>query len=193
MNEKPSVIVTYEDKSESDEVLMAKAKAGDLDGIAILFDRYHLALYNFFLYQVKDQNKSEDLTQNVFEKIIVHRDKYKEDRPFKGWLYKIAWNEHHDSYRGKKLVLPGDDSFRSLTSDIMETKVDQYEDEKMRLKVAMGQLTSDQQQLIQMTRFEGLRYAEIADIMGCTVSNLKVKVHRTMKNLKNHYFQLGEI
>jgi len=57
----------------------------------------------------------------------------------------------------------------------------------------MGQLTSEQQRLIQLTRFEGLKYQEVADIMDSTVSNIKVKVHRTMKSLKNNYFKIRDL
>jgi len=62
---------------------MDRAKHGDLDCLSELFERHHVGLFNFFFYQLKEKAKSEDLTQNVFEKLIKHRDKYDVNKPFK--------------------------------------------------------------------------------------------------------------
>jgi len=172
---------------------MDRAKHGDLDCLSELFERHHVGLFNFFFYQLKEKAKSEDLTQNVFEKLIKHRDKYDVNKPFKSWLYKIAWNEHNDVYRKKSLVLPGEEKFRHLTDVNQKFIEDEKSDQKARLEIAMGQLTPEQQRLIQLTRFEGLKYQEVADIMDSTVSNIKVKVHRTMKSLKNNYFKIRDL
>ena len=66
-------------------------------------------------------------------------------------------------------------------------ETDNTDDKKQRLKVAMGQLNQEQQQLLQLTQFQGLKYAEVADIMGCSLSVIKVRVHRTMKSLRAAY------
>ena len=93
---------------------MQKAKAGELRYISTLFDRYNLRLYNFYYQQTRDKGQSEDLTQNVFERLIKYRTKYKEKKNFTAWIYAIARNVHMDLYRKKSFDLPGNDKVLAI-------------------------------------------------------------------------------
>lgn len=57
----------------NDEHLMQKVKNGDLNSLAPLFEKYHVKLYNFFLRLTRNKDISNDLTQNVFRRIISYR------------------------------------------------------------------------------------------------------------------------
>jgi len=85
------------------------------------------------------------------------------------------------------LTLPGDEKMVHILPKTEEVKPNVTDEKKQRLKVAMGQLNHQQQQLLQMTQYQGLKYAEVADIMGCSLSAIKVRVHRTMKLLRTAY------
>ncbi len=171
----------------TDEELMLQAKSGDMSSISDLFVRYHKELYTFYYRQSKNDALSKDLVQNLFERIIKNRSKYDTKYPFKSWLFKLAWNEQNDFYRKRKLTLPGDERMAHILPQTESKREDASADSKQRLNVAMGQLNQEQQQLIQMTQFQGLKYAEVADIMGCSLSAIKVRVHRTMKSLRTAY------
>jgi len=170
----------------TDEALMRQAKEGDMHCVSELFMRHNKDLYSFFLSNCKDDSLSKDLVQNVFERIIKYRSKYKEEFPFKPWLFKLAWNEQNDYYRKKRITLPGDEQIKYIMPKHEEV-IDNKQEQKQRLKIAMSKLTSEQQQLLQMTQYQGLRYAEVADIMHCSLSAIKVRVHRTMKLLRAEY------
>ena len=169
---------------------MLQAKAGEMSSMSVLFDRYHVRLYNFFYQQTRDKGQSEDLTQNVFERIIKYRDRYEPKRSFTSWIYTVARNVHMDLYRKKSPTLPGDDKVMAL-ADVPETYHEDLSAEKARLKVAMTHLSSEQQQLIWLTRYEKLKYAQVADMMDCSVGSVKVKIHRTMKALKSAYYKIN--
>ncbi len=171
----------------TDEELMLQAKSGDMSSISDLFVRYHKELYTFYYRQSKNDALSKDLVQNLFERIIKNRNKYNAKYPFKSWLFKLAWNEQNDFYRKRKLTLPGDERMAHIIPQAEEKRQDISTDCKQRLKIAMGQLNQEQQQLLQLTQFQGLKYAEVADIMGCSLSAIKVRVHRTMKSLRTAY------
>lgn len=171
----------------TDEELMLQAKGGDMSSVSTLFIRYHKELYTFYYRQSKDDALSKDLVQSLFERIIKKRDKYDVRYPFKSWLFKLAWNEQNDFYRKRKLTLPGDERMAHMLTQTDNNETDNTDDKKQRLKVAMGQLNQEQQQLLQLTQFQGLKYAEVADIMGCSLSAIKVRVHRTMKSLRAAY------
>ena len=171
----------------TDEELMLQAKSGDMSSISDLFVRYHKELYTFYYRQSKNDALSKDLVQNLFERIIKNRSKYDTKYPFKSWLFKLAWNEQNDFYRKRKLTLPGDERMAHILPESEEKDDRTSDDSKQRLKVAMGQLNHEQQQLLQLTQFQGLKYAEVADILGCSLSAIKVRVHRTMKSLRTAY------
>lgn len=171
----------------TDEQLMLQAQSGDMQCISDLFVRYHKELYTFYYRQSQDDSLSKDLVQNLFERIIKYRSKYNAKYPFKSWLFKLAWNEQNDFYRKRKLTLPGDERMAHILPQTEERADDVNGESQLRLKVAMGQLSKEQQELIQMTQYQGLKYAEVADIMGCSLSAIKVRVHRTMKSLRKEY------
>lgn len=170
----------------TDEALMLRAKDGDISSISVLFHRYHKELYTFFFRCSKNDALSKDLVQNVFERVIKYRSKFNTDFPFKPWLFKLAWNEQNDYHRKKRLTLPGDEKLGFMLPQIEDTTMD-ADDKKSKLKRALTRLTSDQQEIIQLTLFQGFKYAEVADILGCSLSAVKVRVHRTMKILRKEY------
>ena len=174
----------------TDEQLMLNAKTGEMRCISILFDRYNVRLYNFFYQQTRDKGLSEDLTQNVFERVIKYRNKYENRSNFASWIFTIARNVHMDIYKKKRHDLPGDEKvlYMAEINSPAESKESIHED---RLKKALRMLSPDQQQMIYLTRFEKMKYSEVAEIMNCSEGALKVKVHRTMKDLKNVFFKIN--
>ena len=81
---------------------MLKVKAGQLDQLGLLFERYNRPLYGFFFKLTCDQEVSEDLVQNVFVRIIKYRHTYKGDGKFSTWMYHMARNLFADHYRKEK-------------------------------------------------------------------------------------------
>lgn len=175
-----------------DEELMLKVKNGDLDALAPLFEKYHIKLYNFFLRLSRNKDISNDLTQNVFQRIIAYRESYNEQGKFRTWMYQIARNVLFKHYQENKF----------LSSDFFEpeyiekdekTAIEEMdlETKKSNLLEALRQLTSEQQEILELSKFQGLKYQEISEITGSSVAAIKVKVHRAIHKLKEVYFELA--
>ena len=77
---------------------------------------------------------------------------------------------------------------RDTIADSEEAAI-QWEREKL-LHRSMNMLTDEQRELLVLTRFQRMKYEEVALIMNTTVANIKVKVHRAILKLKDHYFEL---
>src|SRR5687768_15637647 len=89
----------------ADEKIMIKVKSGQLSELTELFDRYHVPLYNFFLKLTADREKSQDLTQNLFYRVIRYRDTYDTEKgSFKSWIYQMARNLHVDYCKQEKKI-----------------------------------------------------------------------------------------
>lgn len=172
----------------SDEKLMSLVKKGKLDALSDLFDRYHIRLYNFFLKLTHDASLSEDLVQNVFERIIKYRQSYRGDASFKAWMFQIARNVRTDHYRLNRIKI--DDAVQPvqlhLTTGTQHEVMEQNE-RNQELERAIMQLKPEYREVLWLGWFEKMNYAEVGEIMGITVSNVKVRMHRAIKQLRRHY------
>ena len=86
----------------SDNDLMIQVRDGRVEKMAILFERHHVMLYNFFLRLTGNTSISEDLVQEVFVRMLKYRSTYQGQDKFKLWIFRIARNAHIDFLRKKK-------------------------------------------------------------------------------------------
>lgn len=90
----------------SDEELMQQIGSGKTVGLAVLFERYQVKLYNFFLKLTFDPVTSEDLTQQLFFRLIKYKGSFKASNgQFKSWFYQMARNIYYVDKQGKILFL----------------------------------------------------------------------------------------
>ena len=73
-----------------------------------------------------------------------------------------------------------------------ETKEHEMErsDELSYLKMALNSLSDEKRELIELVRFQKVKYAKVAEMMGVTESAIKVRVHRILKELRESYLKL---
>jgi len=176
---------------EQDEILMLEVKNGNLDSLIPLFDKYHVKLYNFFLRLTKSKETSEDLTQNVFSRIIAYKHTFNEQYKFKTWMYQMARNTHIDHYHKNKMYF-SDFEETEQTSGKMREAIDETEkfEKHEILYEALNLLSIDEREILELSKFQDLKYEEISKITGNSVGAIKVKVHRAVNKLRNNYFQL---
>lgn len=176
----------------SDEDLMLKAQRGELDAIGKLYERYSKRLYNFFLRLTANRDTSADLTQNVFYRVLKYRSSYNPEHLFKTWMYQMArncLNDHHEvSYKHPVI----EDANKVLSNELDEDIASNQASQDDLLFRAINNLPYESKELIVMSKFQGLKYEEIAKITGDSVPNIKIKVHRTMIKLKDLYFELDK-
>jgi len=169
---------------------MISVKRGVLDALAPLFDKYHVRLYNFFLRQTFDRELSKDLTQNVFYRILKYRHSYRKEHKFRSWMYQIARNILADHY--ERQINKSKDHYPvdCITEPGYSFEDDMEKNERIRiLYTALSRLPADQREILELSRFQGLKYEEIAEITGSSVNAIKVKIFRTIQKLKKIYFQ----
>jgi len=168
---------------------MSRVKQGNLTDLSFLFERYHVKLYNFFLKLTLDKSVSQDLTQNLFYRIIKYRQTYKDDNSFKSWIYQMARNIHIDYCKLKRRSSDRFENVEDYDENIMDHKSSFEEEEFERLDKALSKLNPEQQEIIVLSRYQGLKYEEISKIQNSTVAAIKVQVHRAIKQLREIYFK----
>lgn len=177
---------------KTDEQLILEVKNGELDSLAPLFEKYHVRLFNFFLRMTSDRTICEDLTQNVFQRILTYRESYNENWMFRSWMYQIARNAASKHYNNQKLLITDytEDNNLVFESDSADEELD-AKLQKEHLHEALSKLTYEQREIIELAKFQELKYKEIAEITGNTVPAIKVKVHRAIQKLREKFFELA--
>ncbi|MEQ8907067.1 sigma-70 family RNA polymerase sigma factor [Ekhidna sp.] len=176
----------------TDEQLMSLVKAGQLDYLNELFSRYSKRIYNYFLKSTLERADSDDLTQELFIRVMKYRNSYKEGHSVQFWIFQIARNMIKDHFRKMKIHK---DQFNPV--EVIPEREDVGDDElferEKKLHRAMKELSDEKRELLVLSKFQGMKYEQIAKMRDTTVSNIKVQVHRTIKELKEAYFQLEEV
>lgn len=178
----------------TDEMIMEAVKNGDLQQVSVLFERYHKRIYNFLARMTIDRDLAEDLTQNVFLRIMKYRSSYREGMRFQSWIYQVARNIFSDHYQAHKNKFSDFITVDKISDHLPESEetYDREEQEKL-LTRSMALLSDEQRELLVLTRFQHMKYEDVALIMDTTVANIKVKVHRAIAKLREHYFELEKI
>ncbi len=173
---------------------MMKVKEGDLDKLGLLFERYNRSLFSFFYRLTSDGSLSEDLVQSVFERMLKYRNTYSGSGAFTTWMFSIARNTHIDHYRKNKR--------HNDTVDLDEERIggappeyaemDERTRRKKILEQALDKLDPEKKEVVLLSRYEGLKYKEIAEIQNVTESAIKVRMFRAMNDLKHYVTTLSE-
>jgi RNA polymerase sigma factor (sigma-70 family) len=178
----------------TDEMIMEAVKNGDLQQVSLLFERYHKRIFNFLARMAMDRELAEDLTQNVFLRIMKYRASYREGNRFEAWIYQVARNVFSDHYTVHKNRFSDFVDVEKVSDHIKDNDEASELDEKEKLlHQSMALLSEEQRELLILTRFQHMKYEDVATIMDTTVANIKVKVHRAIAKLREHYFELEKI
>lgn len=173
-----------------DHQIMKSVKDGEIKNLGQLFERHSKRLYNYFLLQIRDPIKSEDLVQNVFYNMLKYRHTYKDNGNFKVWMYAIARNEGINYLKNRKISAVDMDPDQVTDCDNNPENDLSHKRDIGYLKTALAKISPDKKELIILSRFNGLPYEQIAEITGCTVGAIKVRMYRAIKELTKQYFKI---
>lgn len=166
---------------------MMKVKSGNLDKLGLLFERYNGKLFRYFYRLTCRRDVSEDLVQGVFERILKYRHTYESGEAFSTWIYRIARNLHADYYRqnGQPKRHTGSIDFDGLPAPGDEPVIENDHDRELQLlHQALAMLDPVKKETLVLSRYQGFKYKEIACIMDCTESAVKVRIYRAINELR---------
>jgi RNA polymerase sigma-70 factor (ECF subfamily) len=174
-------------KHLSDQELMRIVQAGDFSPASEIYERYSSRIYNFAFRFLRNSEAAEDATQEVFVKMLKHANQFHGDAKLSTWLFSITANWCRDYLRkADNKPKESDDVLVTLPAsgeNSPERNLEQKENEQ-RITKALAALTPEQREAILLSRYQGLSYAEIAQISGCSEGAVKTRVFRAMETLK---------
>ncbi|MBU3092137.1 sigma-70 family RNA polymerase sigma factor [Clostridium sp. CM028] len=155
--------------------------------IAHIFEIYYKRVFNYMYYRVNSIETSEDLTSQVFEKIMFKIDMYsKHKSPFEVWMFAIARNIVNDYFRSlKKHKLFSIDTIKDLVSKgKTPEEIILSAESNSELSKALKMLNERDRNIVSLKFGANLKNQEIAQILDITEGNVGVILYRTMKKLK---------
>ncbi|HEX9956125.1 MAG TPA: RNA polymerase sigma factor [Fibrella sp.] len=169
---------------------MLKVKAGDLNRMGLLFERYHRELFGFLYHMSGNPDASEDMVQTVFYRMLKYRHTFTGEGSFRTWMYHLARNVLADSVRQNRRSAQQYDVqayAERIGGGTLADESLQKEQELALLQEALAQLSADHREVLVMSRYQELKYEEIARVLNTTEGAVKVRVHRAMNELKKIY------
>ncbi|MCP1144242.1 RNA polymerase sigma factor SigX [Lysinibacillus endophyticus] len=156
-----------------------------------LYDRYHQDVFQFLIYLVKDRGVAEDLSHEVYVRVLKSYERFEGRSSEKTWLFAIAKNVAIDYFRKNAVRSSRNfDAFNWETEQLVSpTKspeaLIELNDDMQQLLEALEKCTGDQKMVIIMRYFQELSIAETAAILNWTEGKVKTTQHRAIKNLRD--------
>jgi RNA polymerase sigma factor (sigma-70 family) len=177
----------------TDEALMFAVRDGDVAKLGTLFERYHVALFDFLNRTTGDRAAAEDLVQDVFVRILKYRRTFREDSCFEAWVFGIARNARTDHFRKRSpLELLGDRDLDVVAPGPGQAQRFEAERDTTRLKRALMLMADDKRELLVLARYQDMSYERIGAVLGIEVGAVKVRVHRAVKELRAIFLKLTD-
>jgi RNA polymerase sigma-70 factor, ECF subfamily len=165
------------DRACTDEGLLpqaiARAKEGDSSALHFLYVRYAGDVYGYVQSIVRDSHEAEDITQNVFAKMMTAILKYEQrEVPFSAWILRVARNAALDHMRARRMV----------PCDEVRTSDEGHEqlgfERSQSLRDALEELPPEQREVLVLRHIAGLSPGEIAERLNKTEGSIHGLHHR---------------
>jgi len=166
---------------------VAGAKRGDLDAVRFLYVRFSDNVYGYVRSIVRDEHEAEDITQDVFAKLMRVIGKY-EDRglPFHAWVLRVARNVAVDHLRSRRTV-PREEIHAAAEGDARQVGHERARE----LGVALSELPEEQREVLVLRHMVGMSPGEIAGHLGRSEGSVHGLHHRGRLSLQSSLRKLG--
>jgi RNA polymerase sigma-70 factor (ECF subfamily) len=151
-----------------------------------IHDQYYHRVRKFILASVKNESVADDLTQETFIKIQGNLDNVRDPEKISPWIFRIAYHLCQDHFRTLKKSSTHEELHDGLV-DLQETPMQKKLEQEEMSRCVQDQLTLLPESMRSVLIFADVMdftHQEIADILGLTVENAKVRLHRARKKLK---------
>ncbi|HLY68449.1 MAG TPA: RNA polymerase sigma-70 factor [Puia sp.] len=163
-------------------------KQGNEQAFEKVFTAYYPALHAYAFTIVADMPVSDEMVQNVFLKLWAKRDKLEILTSLKAYLYKSIYNECMDylknrEYKNRYKAHALHNNKNLVSAEDAGGRVAMNELEK-KLQNALNDLPDECRTVFQLSRFEGLKYQEIATHLGLSVKTVEAQMGKALRRLR---------
>jgi len=167
-----------------DDELIRAINLSDRAAFKQLCERYYDPLYRFLWRKTRNDEAAKDLVQELFMNLWKMRVSLEENLSIKAYLYRAASNLAINHLRKKVLQ-------QTHFVDNLANALAGYSDEERELRECLDEALQDlpeaQRTVFVLNRFEGLKYAEIAETLQISIKTVESRMSQTLKHLREKY------
>jgi RNA polymerase sigma factor (sigma-70 family) len=171
---------------DTDERLILRVSEGDWRALEELLGRYEAPLFGFFHRLGCRPSACEDLVQTVLIRVYEERSRYDPGRLFAPWIYGIArnvWRDHVRHEARHRANLGGESMEAVLATAPTPPESAQGVEERDLVQRALQRLPEGERLPLVLRHWLGLRYDEIAEMLGLPIGTVKWRVHKAHRQL----------
>lgn len=174
----------------SDKNLITKYLEGDEKSLEFLIGRYLKPIYSFVYRNIGNVADAEDITQEVFVRVWKNLKRFKREKSFKSWIFKIAKNASIDFLRKRKTI-PFSRFENEMGQNILEKKLVNHPtflddaNNKNIIAAALESLSLKHRAVFSYRYEHNFTFAEIAKSLGESVNTVKSRYRRALSILKD--------
>lgn len=185
------------DSTASDEDLIRAAAEKRSDAMAILFDRHHRRLFTYFVKLGQARSIGEDLVQETFLRMLRYAGSFRAGARFTPWMYQIARNVAADTFNTRPREQAHDHEALEHLAPVAEVTegpdaAHSLGELEQRLQRALLMLPREKRELVLLSRVRQLSTEDLAGLFGCSANAVKVRLHRSLEELRSHFDALED-
>lgn len=167
----------------------APIAAGDRTAFEALFRLHYRPLCAFAAGYLKDGDQAEDLVQDLFFRLWLDREKVNITTSTKAYLYASVRNRCLNAVKaGARMRVVNEETDDLAMAD--ERTEDEHTERIARVQAAIEQLPEERRKVFKLSRYEGLKYHEIAERLGISVKTVENQMGKAFKTLREELADL---
>jgi RNA polymerase sigma-70 factor (ECF subfamily) len=175
-------------RAVEDADLISRVRHGDVEAYNLLISRWEKRVFNYLLRLCGNPDDALDLTQDAFLKAWQSIRKLDDPARFGPWLYRIAHNEAYSLFRKRRPETALKDAEPGLERD----RAPAFPmDLSLAVTAALDRLNPDQREAVVLKVYEGFKFEEMAEVLGCPVSTVKSRLYTALDLLKAELGPVG--
>ena len=175
-------------KNNQDKKIIEQVLRGDVAAFSLIVEQYKKMVFTLALNILKNREDAEEATQDTFFKAYQSLAGFKGESSVSTWLYRIVYHTSISMLRKRKettVDLEGLDRMpTNFSTQPQNGQRLEIQDRKRMLKDALMQLEEDDAFIVLLYYYKEQSVEEIAAITSLSISNVKVKLHRSRKKLQ---------
>jgi len=179
-----------------EDQLVTRCRAGDLDAFAQVYDRYERQVYRYAYHILGNRDDADDIKQETFVKAYQAIGSFRSESTLQTWLLRICGNLCRDkikSWDRRKVTYDStlrDDVLGSSNEDDSPQSILERKEMTEIIFKALRGMPPAQREIIVLHEVEDLSYEEIAAVVGCSRTSIKLRLFRARRNLKERVASL---
>ncbi len=190
--------------SPSDEDLALAVQAGNTDSLGVLVARWEQPLFRFAVRLLEKPEDARDVCQETFLRILRRSERFREGARFSTWMYQIALNLCRDQIRRRRRWKwisienePKDRESPAVPRNAAAAETDdpgralELLERRRAVSAALGRIPREQREVLILKEYEGLKFREISEILGCPESTVKSRMYYGLSALRSELGRRG--